>query len=180
MNHALIDSRRWPARRSQPRTVAAGTFSPCGDPAMPNALGASRQCHPNPFGHICSAQQQTYRQQHMSDQTGSAARPPRPYRTTESLDVSSPGIPPTAQHTVAACRARDRAARQPGLDADRISLYRHHQCLRALQRGTPQARQDFSGVPRTHQFLVTLTVHTNKINPATTPPATSADSMTND
>jgi hypothetical protein len=35
------------------------------------------------------------------------------------------------------------------------------------------------GVPRTHQFLVTLTVHTNKINPATTPTATSAAVMTN-
>jgi hypothetical protein len=34
-------------------------------------------------------------------------------------------------------------------------------------------------VPRTHQFLVTLTVHTNKINPATTPTATSAASMKN-
>ena len=34
-------------------------------------------------------------------------------------------------------------------------------------------------MPRTHQFLVTLTVHTNKINPATTPTATSAASMKN-
>jgi hypothetical protein len=34
-------------------------------------------------------------------------------------------------------------------------------------------------VPRTHQFLVTLMMHTNKINPATTPTATSAASMTN-
>jgi len=34
-------------------------------------------------------------------------------------------------------------------------------------------------VPRTHQFLVTLTVHTNKINPAATPTVTSADSMKN-
>ena len=41
----------------------------------------------------------------------------------------------------------------------------------------PQAGQDFSGVPRTHQFLVTLTVHTDKIKPATTPTATSAASM---
>jgi hypothetical protein len=62
---------------------------------------------------------------------------------------------------------------------DRVSLYRHHRCLQALQRGTPQASQDFSGVPRIHQFLVTLTVHTNKINPATTPTATSAASMKN-
>ena len=42
----------------------------------------------------------------------------------------------------------DLAGRQPGLDADQISLYRHHRCLRALQRGTLRARQDFSGVPR--------------------------------
>ncbi|WP_163700274.1 hypothetical protein [Mycolicibacterium agri] len=42
-----------------------------------------------------------------------------------------------------------------------------------------QAGQDFSGVPRAHQFLVTLTVHTNKINPDTTPTATSAASMKN-
>ena len=34
-------------------------------------------------------------------------------------------------------------------------------------------------MPRTHQFLVTLTVHTNKINPATTPTTTSAASMKN-
>jgi len=34
-------------------------------------------------------------------------------------------------------------------------------------------------VSRTHQFLVTLTVHTNKINPATTPTTTSTTSMTN-
>ena len=62
---------------------------------------------------------------------------------------------------------------------DRVSLYRHHRCLQALQRGTPQAGQDFSGVPRTHQFPVTLTVHTNKINPATTPTPTSAASLKN-
>ncbi|BCI83698.1 hypothetical protein MTY66_53230 [Mycolicibacterium sp. TY66] len=56
--------------------------------------------------------------------------------------------PPTTQHALRARRASDQARRQPGLDADQISLYRHHQCLRALQRGTLRARQDFSGVPR--------------------------------
>jgi hypothetical protein len=65
------------------------------------------------------------------------------------------------------------------LETTKFAVYRHHRCLRALQRGPPQARQDLSGVPRTHQFLVTLTVHTNKINPATTPTATSAASMKN-
>jgi len=82
-------------------------------------------------------------------------------------------------NTVPARRAADPTNGQPELDADNISLYRHHRCLQALQRGTPQAGQGFSGVPRTHQFLVTLTVHTNKINPATTPTATSAAVMTN-
>ena len=72
---------------------------------------------------------------------------------------------PSGQHPITTTRAPDLPGRQPGLDADRIDLYRHHRCLQALQRGTPQARQDFSGMPRTHQFLVTLTVHTNKINP---------------
>ena len=106
-------------------------------------------------------------------------RASRPKRMTQSLDLPSPRIPPPAEHTVPARRTFDPTGRQPGLDADRIDLYRHHRCLRALQRGTPQAGQDFSGVPRTHQFLVTLTVHTNKINPATTPTATSAASMKN-
>jgi hypothetical protein len=80
---------------------------------------------------------------------------------TPSRHVGQP-IPPTANR-----------------NSTNISLYRHNQCLQALQRGTPQAGQGFSGVPRTHQFLVTLTVHTNKINPATTPTATSAAVMTN-
>jgi hypothetical protein len=37
-----------------------------------------------------------------------------------------------------------------------------------------------AGVPCTHQFLDTLTVQTTKINPATTPPVTSAASTTTD
>jgi hypothetical protein len=86
---------------------------------------------------------------------------------------------PSGQHPITAARAPDLSGRQPGLDADRIDFYRHHRCLRALQRGAPQAGQDLSGVPRTHQFLVTLTVHTNKINPAMTPSRRSATSMTN-
>jgi hypothetical protein len=65
----------------------------------------------------------------------------------------------------------DLTGRQPGLDADRVSPYRHHRCLQALQRGTPQARQDLSGVPRTHQYVVTPTVHTNTSNPTIGRPA---------
>ena len=61
---------------------------------------------------------------------------------------ASAGESPAAKNTLRARRAADLASCQPGLDADQISLYRHHQCLRALQRGTLRARQDFSGVPR--------------------------------
>ena len=39
--------------------------------------------------------------------------------------------------------------------------------------------KDFSGVPRTHQFLVTLMVHTNKTN-ATTPPTTASPTSVTD
>lgn len=79
----------------------------------------------------------------------------------------------------AAPRTPDLPSNQPRLDVDRIDPYRDHRCLRALQRGTPQSRQRLSGVSRTHQFLATLTVHTNKINPGGTPGTTSTRSMTN-
>ncbi|EUA28025.1 hypothetical protein I553_9250 [Mycobacterium xenopi 4042] len=62
--------------------------------------------------------------------------------------------------------ASDPTARQPRLDADNISLYRHHRCLQAL-RAAPRKPPRLQRVSRTHQFLVTLTVHTNKINPRT-------------
>jgi hypothetical protein len=45
--------------------------------------------------------------------------------------------------------------------------------------GAPPVLKRRDGVPRTHQFLVTLTVHTNTINPAMTPTTPSATSMTN-
>ena len=106
-----------------------------------------------------------------------APSPPRTKRIRQPVDPSRTGMTPSGQHPITAARAPDLSGRQPGLDADRID--RHHRCLRALPRGTPQARQDLSGVPRTHQFLVTLTVHTNKINPAMTPSRRSATSMTN-
>ncbi|WP_167480212.1 hypothetical protein [Mycobacterium pseudokansasii] len=115
----------------------------------------------------------------MGDRAGSTTPTPRPQRITDSIDLADTGIPALTQHTITARRASDPPNCQPRLDADRISLYRHHQCLQALQRGTPQASQDFGGVPRTHQFLVTLMVHTNQINPASTPAAASATSMTN-
>jgi hypothetical protein len=102
----------------------------------------------------------------MGHQTRPAPRPPRPNRTGQTDDTASAGESPAAKNTLRARRAADLASCQPGLDADQISLYRHHQCLRALQRGTLRARQDFGGVPRTHQFLITLMVHTTKLKPA--------------
>ncbi|WP_328586083.1 oxygenase MpaB family protein [Mycobacteroides immunogenum] len=50
--------------------------------------------------------------------------------------MAGAGIPPAAQHPVRTSRAGNRPTNQPRLDADTIDLYRHHQCLRALQRGT--------------------------------------------
>jgi hypothetical protein len=45
--------------------------------------------------------------------------------------------------------------------------------------GTPQASQDFSGVPHTHQYVVTLTAHTDSSNPTIRPTRPSATSMKN-
>ena len=168
MNHARIASSRPPARRSHPRTVAAGTAAAQRSADAPGR-GSAATANANSLCRITSAQQNGYRQQHVRHQTRPAPCSPRPYRIAKPLDLSGPGMPPTAQHPVRACRAGDRSTRQPGLDADRINLYRH-----------PAKPAKTSGVPRTHQFLVTLTVHTTKINPETTPPATSASSMTND
>ncbi|EUA27843.1 hypothetical protein I553_9246 [Mycobacterium xenopi 4042] len=101
----------------------------------------------------------------MGNQTRPASCPPRPQRTAHP-STRRPGIPqpPSTPSRMSGIRSH---ARQPRLDADNISLYRHHRCLQALTARHRKARQDFSGVSRTHQFLVTLTVHTNKINPRT-------------
>ena len=107
------------------------------DPSMPSPLGTRTQRHPDPLSAVASTQQQRHRQQHLGDQTGPASSPPRTHRISESLDPASPGIPPTTQHPTRAGRTGHRPADQPGLDSNRINLYRHHQCLQALQRGTP-------------------------------------------
>jgi hypothetical protein len=139
--------------------------------------GTRTQRSPNPFRRIRSAQQHGHRQQDVRHRARSATGPPRRNRIRQPRDPAGTGITPPAQHATAT-RAPNLPGSQPGLDAGKIDLYRHHRCLRALQRGTPQAGQDFSGVPRTHQFLVTLTVHTHKINSATSRLTTSATSLT--
>ena len=58
----------------------------------------------------------------MGDLGRPAARPLRPQRIAEPLDLPGPGIPPAAQHTVPARRAADPTNGQPELDADNISL----------------------------------------------------------
>jgi hypothetical protein len=146
---------------------------------MPPSLATSGQHRPNPLRGIRSAQQHAHRQQHVGHRARPTPRPPRPHRLAQSLDRPGPAIPPPTEHTVATRRTPNPTRRQPGLDAHRIDLYRDHRCLRALQRGTPQASQDFSGVPRTHQFLVTLTVHTNTSNPGNRPTRPSPTSLTN-
>lgn len=110
------------------------------DPPMPSTPGTGSQRHPDLLGAISSTQQQRDRQQHLGDQTGTATGPPRTHRITESLDPTGPGETPPGQHSIPTRRTPQLPGHQPGLDANRINLYRHHQCLRALQRGTPPSR----------------------------------------
>ena len=77
------------------------------DPAMPSSLGTGGQRGPNPLRRIRSAQKHRHRQQHVGDHARPAARPPRPQRIAEPLDLSGPSIPPAAQHTVPTRRAAD-------------------------------------------------------------------------
>src|ERR1700739_3072378 len=145
---------------------------------MPSPLGAGSQHGPNPFRRIRSTQEHRHRQQHVGDRTRPTARPPRPNRIAETLDLPGPGIPPPtppprpAAQRIPPVASRD-STRTGSTSTVTIGASKHYS---AAPR---QAGQDFSGVPRTHQFLVTLMVHTNKINPATIPTATSAASMTN-
>jgi hypothetical protein len=69
-----------------------------------------------------------------------AAGSPRPNRIGQPSDPAETAMTPSAQHPAAA-RACDLPGSQPGLDADRIDLYRHHRCLRALRRDPPRSRQ---------------------------------------
>jgi hypothetical protein len=115
----------------------------------------------------------------MGDLARPAARPLRPQRIAEPLDLPGraypqppntpsrhvgPPIPPTANRN---------STRTTSASTVTIGASKHYS---AAPR---KPAKGFSGVPRTHQFLVTLTVHTNNINPATTPTATSAAVMTN-
>ncbi|EUA42308.1 hypothetical protein I553_6168 [Mycobacterium xenopi 4042] len=115
----------------------------------------------------------------MGNQTRPASCPPRPQRTAQSLDPPDPGIPPAAQHPIPACRASDPTARQPRLDADNISLYRHHRCLQALTARHP------ASPPRLQRGVAHPPVprHTDGAHeqdqPANKPTTTSANSMTN-
>ena len=107
---------------------------------MPPPTGARPQRSPNPFRRIRSAHQHAHRQQHVRHRAPSATSSPRPNRISQPSNPSGTAITPPAQHT-ATIRTLDLPGSQPGLDADGIGLYRHHRCLRALQRGAPQSRQ---------------------------------------
>ena len=131
------------ARRNQPRTVAAGTRLTPIRRCPTHRRGQQRG--PNPLRRIRSAQQHGHWQQHVRRPTTAAPSPPRTKRIRQPVDPSRTSMTPSGQHPITTTRAPDLPGRQPGLDADRIDLYRHHRCLRALQRGTAPARQDFTG-----------------------------------
>ena len=182
MNHDRIDSSRPATRRSQPRTVVAGTLRSMRDPAMPTTLGAQQSAPPN--------QSRPHRLYAASTVTGNNTWVTKHDRhrarrgrtgSAEPYHAASPGETPAAQHPVRARRTAICPARQPGLDANRINLYRHHQCLRALQRGTlasPPRLQRGAAHPSVPPH--TDGAHQQAQPRPTTAPATSASSMTND
>ena len=88
------------------------------------------------------------------------AYPSRPARPSYKPDARS-GPPPTGTR-----RGQGQPLPSPSVPP-------------ALQRALRPVPAKTRRVPRAHQFLVTLTVHTNPINPATTPTTTSATSVKN-
>jgi hypothetical protein len=75
---------------------------------------------------IRPTQQHRHRQQHMRHQTRPAPRPPRTQRLRDAVNPPPPRPTPRPQRLVTTGRrAGELAARQPRLDQDRVSLYRH-------------------------------------------------------
>jgi hypothetical protein len=176
-NQTRTASSRDPARRSQPRTVAAGTprLAPIRRCPAPSAravntaqirsaayaLRKSTVTGNNTWVTVHARQRaRRGRSRSLSPSICRARAYPQP-PSTPTPHVGQP-IPP------AASRDSTWTGPLPSPSVPPSTTARH-----------PARRPRLQRVPRTHQFLVTLTVHTNKINPATTPTATSAASMKN-
>ena len=149
-----------------------------GDSPVTDTGRAGLQHRPDHLRGIGPAQQQRHRQQHMSRRTPPTPRPARSYRTLQPDHPPRPPETPPGQHPIRARRTRQLPSGQPGLDANRIDLYRHHQCLSHYARCPGGLRQEISrgavhpSVPRhtdgaDHQDQTRLT-----------PPTTSAASTT--
>ena len=144
---------------------------------MPEPVGAGNQCRPNPFRRIRSAHKHNHRQ-HVRDRAGSAPGPPRPHESCQSGDPPDPRIPqpPSTPFLQAGRLIRPSANRDSTRTGSATTVTISPSSTTAR---TPSVPAKTRRVPRAHQFLVTLTVHTNPINPATTPTTTSATSVKN-
>ena len=118
------------------------------DPAVPLTTGPRRQRRADHLDRIRAPQQHRHRQQHVRDQTPRAPRPPRPQRPRQPVHRPRPRPPPRTQHRPTT-RARQPPGRQPRLDRNLVSLYRHQRVPPCIQHGPPATvLHDMAGGPR--------------------------------
>jgi hypothetical protein len=129
---------------------------------MPEPTGARHQRSPNRSA-AYALRSRTVTGSTCAAPTAAAPSPPRTKRILQPIDPTERGHDlPSGQHPVTATRALDLPGRQPGLDANRIDLYRHHRCLQHCSAARRRPAK---------------TVHTKTIEPAVTPTSPSATSM---
>lgn len=179
INQARTASSRDPARRSQPRTVAAGT------PRLAPIL----RC-PAPLARVTNAAQISSAAYALRNNTVTGnntcvtkhdrhrarrgrSRPPNP-STRRAWAYPQPPSTPSRHvgHPIPPVANRD-STQTESTSTVTIGASKHHS---AAPRKPAKTK---AGCRVPNQFLVTLTVHTNKINPATTPTTTSATSVKN-
>ena len=143
-----------------------------GDRPVPVAGRPRDQRGPDHRGRISPPQQHRDRQQHVRDQARRTPGPAGPQRP-DAPDVTSAGPPPRGQHP-RTLRARNAAARQPGLDQILIRLYRDQRvppCIRARPSRTGLPGHVGGRAVVQLPMLVTVPVTTTGLN-STTPRST--------
>ena len=146
---AMGDLQQEHPRRLQPRPQPAQPSphrgrrhpQPLSDRTVTGTLPASGHRSTDHLDPIRPAQQDRHRQQHVRDQTPRAPRPPRSQYPGHTVHPAGPRPPPRPQQPPTP-RTRQLPVHEPGLDQNRISLYRHQRCLRA------SARPSRDGPPR--------------------------------
>ena len=178
-NQLRTASARAAAARNQPRTV---------DPGMPNRCAIGRCPLPRAFAtnavQINSARY-ALRSNNVTGSSTCVTAHPRQRARRGRTGVTTP--------TTGRDRAKPHPANTPSEhDGQDISPLDSRDSTRTgststvtisafrTTHGAPvSSAKNSAGAPCTHQFLVTLTVQTTKINPTLTPPPRSATSLTN-